>query len=86
MLEGSARRLRLATCVRIISLRVYAHWLSDTATRKGVDRLDDAPPSATSAQPDALTVNERNQLSRVGENGEPDFRELEPGRRVVATD
>jgi hypothetical protein len=25
-----------------ITLRVYAHWLPDTSTSKGVDRLDDA--------------------------------------------
>ena len=48
-----------------ITLRVYAHWLPDTSARKGVDRLDDAQPSATPAQPEALTVNEKNQLSRL---------------------
>jgi len=47
-----------------ITLRVYAHWLPDTTRRRGVDQLDDARPSATPAQPEALTVNERNQLSR----------------------
>ena len=26
-----------------ITLKVYAHWLPDSNTRKGVDRLDDAP-------------------------------------------
>ena len=48
-----------------ITLRVYAHWLPDTSARKGVDRLDDTQRSATPAQPEALTVNERNQLSAL---------------------
>jgi len=48
-----------------ITLRVYAHWLPDTSARKGVDRLDDTQASATPAQPEALTVNERNQLSAL---------------------
>ena len=48
-----------------ITLRVYAHWLPDTSARKGVDRLDDTQASATPAQPEALTVNEKNQLSAL---------------------
>ena len=48
-----------------ITLRVYAHWLPDTTGRKGVDRLDDVQPYATPAQPEALTVNEKNQLSAL---------------------
>ena len=48
-----------------ITLRVYTHWLPDTSARKGVDRLDDTQASATPAQPEALTVNERNQLSAL---------------------
>ena len=64
-----------------ITLRVYAHWLPDTSARKGVDRLDDAQPSATPAQPEALTVNEKNQLSRLAgvvsrEGIEPSTRRL----------
>jgi len=66
-----------------ITLRVYAHWLPDTSARKGVDRLDDTQPSATPAEPEALTVNERNQLSRlstvVSRTG------IEPARRRAST-
>jgi integrase len=48
-----------------ITLRVYAHRLPDAPARKGVDRLDEPRPSATPAQPDALTESEKNQLSRL---------------------
>ena len=48
-----------------VTLWVYAHWLPDITTRKGVDRLDDAPPSATRAQPQALPAQVKNQL-RLG--------------------
>jgi hypothetical protein len=53
-----------------ITLRVYAapDWLPDAARRRCVDQLDDGPDNinrgATERQPEALTVNERNQLSR----------------------
>jgi integrase len=33
-----------------ITLRVYAHWLPDTTTRKGVDRLDDTQSATTPAR------------------------------------
>jgi hypothetical protein len=49
-----------------ITLRVYAYWLPDTTLQKGVDRLDDPKRPATSAQPEALTESEKNQLSRLG--------------------
>jgi len=29
-----------------MTLRVYAHWLSETTGRKGVDRLDENPAVA----------------------------------------
>jgi hypothetical protein len=29
-----------------ITLRVYAHWLPDSTSRKGVDRLDEHPAVA----------------------------------------
>ena len=38
----------------------------DTTIDKGVDRLDDPKRPATSAQPEALTESEKNQLSRLG--------------------
>ena len=34
-----------------ITLRVYAHWLPDTTARKGVDRLDETPLSASQTAP-----------------------------------
>ena len=53
---------RIAVAGRVT---VYAHWLPDTTGQKGVDRLDDVQPYATPAQPEALTVNEKNQLSAL---------------------
>jgi len=48
-----------------MTLRVYAHWLPDASREKLVNLLDDAHPSASQTHPDALTVDERNQLSAL---------------------
>ena len=40
-----------------ITLRVYAHWLPD-ASRREADRLDTLQPSATPAQPEAVSDDE----------------------------
>jgi integrase len=44
-----------------ITLRVYARWLPDTTTSKGVDRLDDAVPSVARS----LHVPSRTVLRRI---------------------
>jgi hypothetical protein len=49
-----------------ITPRIYAHWLPDASKEKLVNLLDDTQLSATPAQPEALSANEKNQLSAVG--------------------
>ncbi len=53
-----------------ITLRVYAHWLPD-ASRRESDRLDTLQPSATPAQPEALSAEEWEQAKSFGMSGEP---------------
>src|SRR5580658_7838029 len=59
-----------------ITLRVYAHWLPDTTTRKGVDRLDDewaTHPTASQAHPEegrALPVRAYSS-NFLGNSSEP---------------
>jgi integrase len=51
-----------------ITLRVYARWMPDDIRRKGVDRLDEAQPAATPAQPArkiAVGENAVSALQRV---------------------
>src|SRR5206468_2906154 len=48
-----------------ITLRIYAHWLPDASREKLVNLLDDTHLSASQTHPDALTVNEKNQLSAL---------------------
>jgi integrase len=54
-----------------ITLRVNSHWMPDTSTRKGVDRLDDALPNVAQAWPDAIAVNEGNERKSFVSSGEP---------------
>jgi Phage integrase family len=49
-----------------ITLRVYAYWLPESTTWKGVDCLDDARPSATPAQPARKIAVGENPLRRYG--------------------
>jgi integrase len=54
-----------------ITLRVNSHWMPDTSTRKGVDRLDDALPNVAQAWPDTIAVNDGNERKSFVSNGEP---------------
>jgi integrase len=47
-----------------ITVDVYGH-LVPGGNRAAVDRLDDAPPSATQAQPDAVFAPPRQRVSRL---------------------
>jgi integrase len=49
-----------------ITLRVYAHWLPEATSERGVDRLDETQPSATPAQPAARAVGDERRLSHWG--------------------
>jgi hypothetical protein len=63
--RGRADHLREPTALghkdSSITLRVYAHWLPDTTTSKGVDRLDDAVPSVARS----LHVPSRTVLRKI---------------------
>jgi len=62
-----------------ITLRVYAHWLPDASKEKLVNLLDAEQPLATPAQPEALTIAEKNQLSAL--NGMVSREGIEPSTR-----
>jgi hypothetical protein len=71
-----------------ITLRVQAHWLPDSSTRKDVDRLD--PPKlrvASSLQARRMPIlrRRRKQSFPLEKSGEPDFRELEPHNGLAAS-
>jgi hypothetical protein len=53
-----------------ITLRVYAHWLPDVSRREA-DRLDTLQPSATPAQPEALSDTEWTEAKSFVLSGEP---------------
>ena len=53
-----------------ITLRVYAHWLPD-ASRREADRLDTLQPSATPAQPEAVSNDQVMGDKSFVLNGEP---------------
>jgi len=51
-----------------ITLRVHAHWLPDTASRRLVDGLDDragASPHVTQASPPAFSDEDQKALSAL---------------------
>jgi site-specific recombinase XerD len=59
-----------------ITLRIYAHYLPDSAQRD-VDRLDEAVPAhpnASQAHPEALSANEAAAVKSFVMSGDPKFR------------
>ena len=64
---------RIAACslpTASITLRVYAHYLP-SASHREVDRLDLPQPSATPAQPDAVSGDQPSDVSDCEERSEP---------------
>lgn len=56
------------------------------ANRAAVHKLNDVPaqPNATPAQPDAASADQRERRKLFGMSGDPEFRQLEPDRRLAA--
>ena len=67
-----------------ITLRVYAHYLPSAAQQE-VDRLDTTEPSATPAQPEAASADQRERPQLFRLSGEPHFHQLEPHQRLAGS-
>jgi hypothetical protein len=70
-----------------ITVDTYGHLIPG-ANRAAVDKLDDVPaqPTATPAQPEAVSGDERKRRKVFGMSGDPDFHQLEPATGVVEAD
>ena len=81
-LRNSGGRQAIVTRRTFTARERANRWLPD-ASRREADRLDALQPSATPAQPEAVSDDQMMPAKSSILNGEPKFRELEPARALV---